>query len=87
MQAGSSKSIAHSIEIAQQNHFQIGAEKELAAFISAVQSLFGAEQSLQSAEDWIHELESLNREDAAVPDWRQVTIAASVRLASRVCLI
>ena len=87
MHAGNTKSIAHTIGIAQQNQSLIGAEKELAAFISAVQSLYGTEQSMQSAEDWIHELELLNLEDSIDTDWRQVTIAASARLASRVCLI
>jgi hypothetical protein len=38
------------------NGFLILAEKELSAFIRAVDKLFGAEQARQSALDWIEEL-------------------------------
>ena len=63
------------------------AEKELAAYASAVRELFGSEQARQSTEDWMAELESMDwpGRDAA-PDWRRVTIAAAVRLALRVNL-
>ncbi len=39
------------------NGFLVLAEKELSAFISAVDKLFGVEQARQSALDWIEELE------------------------------
>jgi hypothetical protein len=63
------------------NGFLILAEKELSAFIRAVDKLFGAEQARQSALDWIEELEFMDwplRD--AIPDWRRATVAASVRL-------
>jgi hypothetical protein len=64
--------------------FLSDAEKELAAFARAVQELCGAGQVRQSIEDWIEELESMDwRCEEAVPDWRGITIAAAVRLASR----
>src|SRR5271169_6958354 len=60
------------------------AEKELSAFIAAVTELFGPEQASLSANDWLDELELL---DGPPPfttcDWRNVTIAASARLATR----
>ena len=39
------------------NDFIVLAEKELSAFIRAVQKLFGAEQARKSALHWIEELE------------------------------
>ena len=42
------------------NDFLVLAEKELSAFIRAVQKLFGAEQARQSALDWIEELERMD---------------------------
>ena len=47
------------------NDFLALAEKELSAFIRAVQKLFGAEQARQSALHWIEELERM--------DWRLET--------------
>jgi hypothetical protein len=61
------------------------AEKELAAFILAVQESFGSEQARQSIEDWLEELESMDLPRGnAVSSWRPVTIAAAIRLASRI---
>jgi len=61
------------------------AEKELAAFARAVQELFGEGQVRQSIEDWIEELELMDWRCAeSAPDWRGITIAATVRLASRI---
>src|SRR5579863_7482123 len=60
------------------------AERELSAFILAVTELFGPEQARLSTEDWLNELglkESSPR--ATSRDWRAVTVAASVRFASR----
>lgn len=61
------------------------AEKELAAFAQAVQELFGEEQARQSVEDWMDELEGMDRWGQRVmPSWRSLTIAAVVRLSRRV---
>jgi hypothetical protein len=61
--------------------FLIPAEKELAAFISAVDNLFGPEQARQSALDWIQELKRMDwLYGDSVPDWRRVTVATSARL-------
>lgn len=59
----------------------ISAMKELAAFFIAVKNLFGTEQASQSAIHWIEELESMDwPSDESMPNWRQVTLAASARL-------
>ena len=61
------------------------AEAELAAFISAVSELFGAEQSRTSTEDWLEEAELMDSPPRSeFRNWRSVTIAASARLASRI---
>lgn len=66
-------------------HVEI-AEKELAAFVTAVTELFGSEQSLQAAEDWMEELGQLDWPmGETIPDFRQVTIAAAARLSQRIC--
>ena len=60
------------------------AERELGAFIRAVTELFGPEQALLAAEDWIDELELMD--DLPAPtrrDWGSVTIAAAAQLARR----
>jgi hypothetical protein len=63
------------------NGFLILAEKELSAFISAVDKLLGAEQARQSALDWIEELELMDWPfGESVPDWRRATLGASARL-------
>lgn len=68
-------------------HIEI-AEKELAAFVAAVSELFGPEQSLEAAEDWIEELGLLEWPTGnARPDFRQVTIAAGSRLSQRLCYL
>ena len=64
------------------NDFIVLAEKELSAFIRAVQKLFGAEQARQSALHWIEELERMGwPSEDSIPDWRQPTVVASARLA------
>ena len=61
--------------------FLILAEKELSAFICAVDQLFGAEQARQSALDWIQELEGMEWPPGeSIPDWRRATVGASARL-------
>jgi hypothetical protein len=60
------------------------AERELCSFIAAVTKLYGPEQAILSAEDWLDEsdpTDSLLRTEAR--EWRAVTIAASSRLANR----
>jgi len=60
------------------------AERELSAFIRAVDELFGAEQARLSTEDWLGELELRDVLPRATSrDWRAVTVAASARLANR----
>ncbi|HTW78116.1 MAG TPA: hypothetical protein VME23_01100 [Terracidiphilus sp.] len=72
------------IELA--SSFLILAEKELSAFMCAVDQLFGAEQARQSALDWIEELERMHWPSGdSIPDWRRATVGASARLgASRI---
>ena len=61
--------------------FFIQAEKELSAFIRAVDELFGPEQARQSALDWIEELELMDWPSGeSIPDWRRATVVASARL-------
>jgi hypothetical protein len=58
------------------------AERELSAFVTAVNQLFDAEQGRKAAKDWIEELERADwLNGASVIDWRKVTIAAAARLA------
>jgi len=59
------------------------AEKERPAFVRAVEEIFGVEQACVSTMDWIEEPELINWPDgAAPPNWREVTIRASARLAA-----
>jgi hypothetical protein len=59
-------------------------ERELSAFISAVEELYGPEQAQVSAVDWLDESELMDSQlGSASRDWRAVTIAASPRLANR----
>jgi hypothetical protein len=72
------------------------AEREFAAFFNAVTELFGSEQALLSAEDWLQESMAININDLRNNDlqnnglhtstrqWRLLTVKASARLASRV---
>ena len=63
--------------------FLILAEKELSAFIRAVDKLFGAEQARQSALDWIEELGRMDWPSGeSFPDWRRATVGASARLSA-----
>lgn len=58
------------------------AEREMSAFVIAVNQLFDAEQGLKAANNWIEELERSDwPSEASVIDWRKVTIAAAARLA------
>lgn len=60
------------------------AERELAAFFSAVTELFGSEQAKISADDWLHELMATNHLPASTRQWRRFTQNVAVRLANRV---
>jgi len=54
------------------------AERELSAFVTAVNQLFDAEQGRKAAKNWIEELERTDWPSGAlVIDWRKVTIAAA----------
>jgi hypothetical protein len=60
------------------------AERELFAFINAIEELFGPEQAKLSEEDWLDEsaiMDSPPRSETR--NWRAVTVAASARLANR----
>jgi hypothetical protein len=60
------------------------AERELSAFVAAVNELFDAEQARQAADNWMEELEEMDwPSNAQVIDWRLVTIAAAARLGGR----
>jgi len=63
--------------------FLILAEKELSAFVRAVDKLFGAEQARQSALHWIEVLERMDWPSGeSIPDWRRATVGASARLSA-----
>jgi hypothetical protein len=65
-------------------HLLASAERELSAFITAVNELFDAEQARRAAEDWIEELAGTNEpSEAPAIYWLKVTIAAAARLAGR----
>lgn len=61
----------------------ITAERELAAFLSAVTELYGTEQAEMAAEIWLDELEMTSRlPGPAIRDWRNLTVASVARLAN-----
>jgi hypothetical protein len=64
--------------------FMTMAERELAAFFSAVTELFGSEQAEHSADDWLHELETVDYLPVSMREWRLITARVSTRLANRV---
>jgi len=60
------------------------AERELSAYVTAVNQLFGAEQGRKATKTWLEELERTDwPSGASVIDWRKVTIAAAARLVRR----
>ena len=64
------------------NDFLVLAEKELSAFVRAVQKLLGPEQARKAALYWIEELELMDWPSGeSIPDWRHATVVASARLA------
>ena len=60
------------------------AERELAAFFSAVTVLFGSEQASLSGGDWLHELLAMNGLPTSTREWRLMTLEVAARLARRV---
>lgn len=61
----------------------ITAERELAAFLSAVTELYGTEQAEMAADMWLEELELTSRlPGPAICDWRNLTVASLARLAN-----
>ena len=61
------------------------AERELAAFYTAVVRRYGQEEAMRAAYDWIEEMETMDWPlDGVVPNWHHVSIVAADRLASRV---
>ena len=61
------------------------AERELAAFYTAVVRRYGPEEARRAVYDWIKEVETMNwPSDGAAPNWRHVSIIAADCVASRV---
>jgi hypothetical protein len=64
------------------------AERELSAFLAAVETLFGPEQAKLSAEEWLDAIDQvLGPNQPTSRDWRAVTIVASSRLAHRLAVV
>jgi hypothetical protein len=63
------------------------AEKEMAAFVTAVNTLHGEEQARAAADDWLLALIALREPSKGTSlDLRSVTISAAMRLARRVSI-
>ena len=63
----------------------VTAERELAAFYSAVLNMYGLEEAQKAAEDWMEALTMMDWSAEASPScWRLVTKSAIARLASRI---
>ena len=61
------------------------AERELAAFYTAVLEAYGPEEAKAAARNWIESLDAVDCcADGGLSDWRPVTIAAASCLASRI---
>jgi hypothetical protein len=61
------------------------AERELAAFYTAVVRRYGPEEARKAAYDWIEEVETMDWPvDRGLPKWRRVSIVAADSMASRV---
>src|SRR5689334_18583675 len=58
------------------------AERELGAFMTAVSELFGTEHAWRAADDWLDELERIDTLPETGRDFRAISIAAAVRLAT-----
>jgi hypothetical protein len=61
------------------------AERELASFYGAIEKRCGPEEARKAAHDWIDEVVAMDwPADGILPNWRDVSIVAADRLASRV---
>jgi hypothetical protein len=61
------------------------AERELAAFYTAVVRKYGPGEARRAAYDWIEEMETMDWPlDQTVPNWRRVSIVTADCVASRV---
>ena len=61
------------------------AERELAAFYTAVVGRYGPEEARRAAYDWIEEMETMDWPlVGAVPNWRRVSFAAANCVALRI---
>jgi hypothetical protein len=70
-------------ELLSKDQFE-AAKSELAAFVAAVEILFGPEQAKLSATDWLEAIEQLiDSHQPTRSDWRHVTIIAASQLAQR----
>ena len=77
----SSSSVDHERLTAQ---LRASAERELSAFIAAVNQLFDAEQGRKAGNNWMKELERMDwPSSASAINWRKLTIAAAVRLLNK----
>jgi hypothetical protein len=66
------------------NNLMSMAEREFVAFTRAVTELFGPEYAKSSAEDWLNEVASMERQPGPTSsEWQLVTVAALARLAIR----
>jgi hypothetical protein len=59
------------------------AERELGAFMSAVSDMFGMDHARRAAHDWLDEFEKSGKLPETERDFETVTIAAAVRVATR----
>jgi hypothetical protein len=64
----------------------VSAEKEMAAFYTAVTESYGPEQAELAALDWLREMEQTDWSMAdGIPNLRNFTYMAAARLAERIC--
>ena len=88
-------SIVHAEQVAVERVAELmtAAETELAAYYDAVFRRYGLKEARKAAQDWIEELERSDWEKwksaprhiaGSLPSWRDVTISAARRLATRV---
>jgi len=60
------------------------AQRELGAFMRAVTEVYGSEEAMLAAGDWLDEFDATDELPGfAIGDWRRITIAAAERLANR----
>jgi hypothetical protein len=63
------------------------AEKEMGAFVIAVERMRGAATAARAAEIWVELAEgAVPPSSDGLPNWRQLTVLASMRLAADSCL-